>query len=65
MKLLQPSAAHWFGTDHNGRDIFTRIIHGMRLTLSVGFISVMIGATFGILLGVISGYYGANGMPLL
>ncbi|GAB6928354.1 ABC transporter permease [Paenibacillus sp. JCM 10914] len=60
MKLLQPSAAHWFGTDHNGRDIFTRIIHGMRLTLSVGFISVMIGATFGILLGVISGYYGGK-----
>ncbi|MCV4233891.1 ABC transporter permease subunit [Virgibacillus sp. LDC1] len=57
-KLLKPSADHWFGTDHNGRDIFTRIIHGMRLTLSVGFISVIIGAAFGVVLGIISGYYG-------
>ncbi|WP_413773589.1 MULTISPECIES: nickel transporter permease [Paenibacillus] len=59
-KFLKPSAAHWFGTDHNGRDIFTRVIHGMRLTLSVGFISVMIGAAFGIVLGIISGYYGGK-----
>lgn len=59
-KLLKPSADHWFGTDHNGRDIFTRIIHGMRLTLSVGFISVILGAAFGIILGVISGYYGGK-----
>lgn len=59
-KLLKPSADHWFGTDHNGRDIFTRIIHGMRLTLSVGFISVIIGAAFGVVLGIISGYYGGK-----
>ena len=59
-KLLKPSSAHWFGTDHNGRDIFTRIIHGMRLTLSVGFISVIIGAAFGVVLGIISGYYGGK-----
>ncbi|UNK21166.1 ABC transporter permease [Paenibacillus sp. N3/727] len=59
-KLLKPSADHWFGTDHNGRDIFTRIVHGMQLTLSVGFISVIIGAAFGIVLGVVSGYYGGK-----
>ncbi|MGV2686825.1 ABC transporter permease subunit, partial [Clostridium perfringens] len=59
-KLLKPSADHWFGTDHNGRDIFTRIIHGMRLTLSVGFSSVIIGAAFGVVLGIISGYYGGK-----
>nr|WP_208920859.1 nickel transporter permease [Paenibacillus uliginis] len=59
-KLLKPSADHWFGTDHNGRDIFTRIVHGMHLTLSVGFISVIIGAAFGIILGIISGYYGGK-----
>lgn len=59
-KLLKPSAEHWFGTDHNGRDIFTRIIYGMRLTLSVGFISVVFGAVFGIVLGIISGYYGGK-----
>lgn len=57
-KLLTPNGEHWFGTDHAGRDIFTRIIHGMGLTLYVGFVSVAIGAIFGVLLGIISGYYG-------
>nr|WP_249730524.1 nickel transporter permease [Paenibacillus sp. J2TS4] len=57
-KLLKPSADHWFGTDHNGRDIFTRIIHGMRLTLTIGFISAILGAAFGVILGILSGYYG-------
>ncbi|GGG03653.1 nickel transporter permease [Paenibacillus abyssi] len=60
IRLLKPSAEHWFGTDHNGRDIFTRIIHGMPLTLSVGFFSVLVGAVFGIILGVFSGYYGGK-----
>lgn len=59
-KLLKPSADHWFGTDHNGRDIFTRIVYGMSLTLSVGFISVIFGAVFGIILGIVSGYYGGK-----
>ncbi|WP_318026060.1 nickel transporter permease [Dethiobacter alkaliphilus] len=57
-KLLTPSATHWFGTDHNGRDIFTRIIYGMPITLYVGFTSVIIGALIGVPLGVFSGYYG-------
>lgn len=57
-KLAAPSAEHWFGTDHHGRDIFTRIIHGMSITLYVGLLSVFIGATIGVFLGVISGYYG-------
>lgn len=58
LQLLKPSADHWFGTDHNGRDIFTRIIHGMSITLFVGFSSVFIGALIGIPLGIFSGYYG-------
>ena len=57
-KLQSPSAEHWFGTDHLGRDIFTRIIHGMSITLYIGFLSVAIGSAMGILLGLISGYYG-------
>ncbi|MCM3763206.1 ABC transporter permease subunit [Alkalihalobacillus oceani] len=57
-KLAPPSSDHWFGTDHHGRDIFTRIIHGMSLTLYVGVVSVLIGAVIGVLLGIISGYYG-------
>nr|WP_246187627.1 nickel transporter permease [Ornithinibacillus caprae] len=59
-KLQPPSAEHWFGTDHHGRDIFTRIIHGMSITLYVGFFSVILGATFGVLIGIVSGYYGGR-----
>lgn len=53
-----PTAEHWFGTDNNGRDIFSRILHGARLTLYIGLLSVGIGALAGIILGLISGYYG-------
>ncbi|WP_394810779.1 ABC transporter permease [Alkalibacillus aidingensis] len=55
-----PSAEYWFGTDHMGRDIFTRIIHGMSLTLGIGFASVIMGALVGIPIGIISGYYGGR-----
>lgn len=59
-KLQPPSAEHWFGTDNYGRDIFTRIIHGMALTLRVGFLSVAIGGSIGVVLGIVSGYYGGR-----
>ena len=59
-KIQSPSAEHWFGTDNFGRDIFTRIIHGMGLTLYVGFFSVVIGGVVGVLFGVVSGYYGGT-----
>lgn len=57
-KLLTPSAEHWFGTDHNGRDVFTRVIHGMSITLYIGFSSVMLGMLVGVPIGIVSGYYG-------
>lgn len=57
-KLQGPSKEYWFGTDHFGRDIFSRIIHGARLTLLVGISSVAVGGLIGILIGIISGYYG-------
>lgn len=57
-KLTPPSGAHWFGTDHFGRDIFSRIIHGTKITLFIGFFSVILGGTVGVFLGIISGYYG-------
>lgn len=57
-KLATPSLDHWFGTDHLGRDIFSRVIHGMKLTLYIGFFSVILGATVGVLLGILAGYYG-------
>ncbi|NIK11932.1 ABC transporter permease [Alkalibacillus almallahensis] len=59
-KFAGPSAEHWFGTDHLGRDIFTRIIHGMKLTLGIGFASVFMGAAMGIPIGIIAGYYGGK-----
>src|SRR5699024_10506088 len=55
--LQPPSSEHWFGTEHHGRDIFSRIIHGMSITLYVGFLSVAVGATAGVILGIVAGYY--------
>ncbi|WP_124221484.1 ABC transporter permease [Aquisalibacillus elongatus] len=59
-KLESPSTENWFGTDHQGRDIFTRIIHGTGYTLLVGFLSVLMGGIVGTLLGIVSGYYGGK-----
>lgn len=56
--LQKPSFSHWAGTDEFGRDIFSRIIAGTRISLSVGFFSVFIGATIGTILGLLSGYFG-------
>jgi peptide/nickel transport system permease protein len=53
-----PSAAHWFGTDGTGRDVFARIVHGSRISLQVGLIVVIVSAVVGTLLGAVSGYYG-------
>jgi peptide/nickel transport system permease protein len=53
-----PSAAHWFGTDQQGRDLYTRIIYGTRNSIMIGFGVVAISSTFALILGVVSGYYG-------
>lgn len=52
-----PSATHWFGVDPLGRDIFSRILMGARISLAAGFISVAVGAVVGTLLGLLAGYY--------
>ena len=56
--LKAPTLAHPMGTDNIGRDIFSRVVYGTRISLRVGFISVAIAGLFGTLLGVIAGTYG-------
>jgi glutathione transport system permease protein len=52
-----PTATHWFGVDSLGRDIFSRILMGARISLAAGFISVAVGAVIGTALGLLAGYY--------
>jgi glutathione transport system permease protein len=51
-----PSFAHWFGVDALGRDIYSRILMGARISLAAGFVSVAVGAIIGTLLGLVAGY---------
>ncbi|CDX51409.1 putative peptide transporter permease subunit: membrane component of ABC superfamily [Mesorhizobium plurifarium] len=55
-KLQAPSAEHWFGTDHLGRDLLSRVIYGARTALTIAMVSVAIAGAIGLLLGLIAGY---------
>lgn len=59
-KHQPPSQLHYFGTDHQNRDIFSRVIIGTKETLLIGFVSVAIGAFVGTALGLTAGYYGGK-----
>ena len=54
--LARPSLAHWMGTDSFGRDVFSRIIHGARISLAVGIGSTALGGSIGVIVGLTSGY---------
>ena len=57
-RLLPPSSEHWLGTDDLGRDLFTRVAYGARLSLQVGFFAVIGALLIGTLLGLVAGYFG-------
>jgi peptide/nickel transport system permease protein len=56
--LKKPSATHWFGTDELGRDVFSRVVYGARVSMYVGLATIGISIVLSTLLGVISGYFG-------
>ncbi len=53
-----PSAQHWFGTDDVGRDVFSQVIHGARVSIKVGILATTIAMVIGVTLGALSGYFG-------
>ena len=55
-----PSGAHWLGTDDVGADVLARLIHGSRISLSVGFVAVGISCVIGIMVGAVLGYFGGK-----
>lgn len=59
-RLAPPSSAHWFGTDELGRDIFSRVIHGARISLPAAFFVVLVSVTIGSLLGAAAGFTGGR-----
>lgn len=59
-RFLPPSMEHPFGTDFFGRDIFARVIHGSRISLSIGFASVILSLIIGGIIGSLAGYYGGK-----
>ena len=58
--LARPSGSHWLGADHLGRDIYSRILHGARVSLIVGVASTLLGSVLGGLIGLLSGYVGGK-----
>jgi peptide/nickel transport system permease protein len=59
-QALPPSAAHWFGTDKLGRDLFARVVYGARISIRIGFVAVGLAITTGTLIGAIAGYAGGR-----
>ena len=64
-RLQPPDGTHWFGTDHAGRDLFSRVIYGARMALVIGIGVVVIALVFGVLLGLLSAYFPLLGMVLM
>ena len=59
-KYASPSAAHWFGCDELGRDIFSRLLYGSRASLSLGLLATLLSTAIGVVLGSAVGYFGGK-----
>ncbi|MBI2204542.1 MAG: ABC transporter permease [Candidatus Rokubacteria bacterium] len=64
-RLSKPGAAHWFGTDDVGRDVYSRVVYGARLSLMVGSAVVLFSFVFGMTAGLVAGYYRALDNPVM
>ena len=56
----KPSLKHWFGTDVLGRDLFTRVVYGARVSLKIGILAVLIASSIGLVVGAVTGFYGGK-----
>jgi peptide/nickel transport system permease protein len=59
-RFESPSSSHWFGTDHVGRDVYSRVVYGTRMSVAAGVFSVLFSTTIGVCLGLISGFFGGR-----
>jgi peptide/nickel transport system permease protein len=64
-RLRPPGGLYWFGTDHFGRDILSRVIYGARISLTIGALVVIVTGVFGTLLGAVAGYFRTLDNPIM
>jgi peptide/nickel transport system permease protein len=64
-RLVPPGSEHWLGTDHFGRDILSRILHGARISLRIGFLVALFTAAAGVLIGAWAGYFRRADGPIM
>jgi len=59
-RVKPPSAQHWFGTDNFGRDMYSRVVYGARISIYVGVLSTLLGTALGAFAGLLSGFFGGR-----
>jgi len=64
-RMVAPNLEHWMGTDHFGRDILSRVLHGARISLQIGFIVALVTAVAGIIIGATAGYFRRSDGPIM